>query len=119
MAQSRSALTLVPLWLASTKHWPSDASASARDHSAVIIGNRIAFPAGIVHLRLAEPPGVPAKNHTGPSWFTPHFSPVLSTVGLSAVGIASSHCHHAADNSLTSLFCANALGVITSRPNTI
>ena len=39
---------------------------SAKEHSLLEIGNRIAFPNGIIHVRSAEPPSVPAKNHTGP-----------------------------------------------------
>jgi hypothetical protein len=61
--------------------------------------NIIAFPDGIVQVRSTAPPNVPAKNHIGPCWFVPQFSPVGSPAGLLSLGIERSHCHHIANHS--------------------
>ena len=57
-------------------------------------GNIIAFPEGIVQVRSATPPNVPARNHTGPSWPCAQFTPVLSFRGFLFVGTETAHCHH-------------------------
>jgi hypothetical protein len=61
--------------------------------------NIIAFPDGIVQVRSTAPPNVPAKNHIGPCWFVPQFSPVGSPAGLLSLGIERSYCHQIADHS--------------------
>jgi hypothetical protein len=61
--------------------------------------NIIAFPVGIVHVRSAAPPNVPAKNHIGPCCFIEQLLPVVSPAGLVSLGIERSHCHHSVDHS--------------------
>jgi hypothetical protein len=61
--------------------------------------NIIVFPEGIVQVRSAAPPNVPAKNHIGPCWFVAQLLPVESPAGLVSLGIERSHCYHIADHS--------------------
>src|SRR5438105_12258954 len=51
-------------------------SPPAIEHSVFNIGKKSDTPEGIVHCRTAEPPNVPAKNHTAPVCLIPHLSPV-------------------------------------------
>src|SRR5262249_39562999 len=68
-------------------------------YAALISGKRIAFPAGIVQVRVALPPVVSARNQTGPDWPLAASAPVPSRSELLAFGIASTHFHQAADHS--------------------
>ncbi|HET9807160.1 MAG TPA: hypothetical protein VFP49_09650 [Nitrososphaeraceae archaeon] len=45
---------------------------SAYEHSEFRIGKRIAFPAGIIHLRITGCPYVPVRNHTAPRLLGKH-----------------------------------------------
>src|SRR5207249_3174227 len=79
---------------------------SARNSSAVSVvvfrltrfttGKKSAVCAGTEHLRSAEPPSVPIRNHTGPCCPMAHRSPVLSRSGFSDVGNERTNCHHSA-----------------------
>ena len=71
---------------------------SKMEHSALIIGIRIPLLAGTVHVRLLVPPGFPARNHTGPCWFTAQLAPVWSSTGLLGSEILAAHRHQAADH---------------------
>ena len=67
-------------------------------HSALRTGTKIALSAGTVQLRVAEPPVVPARNHTGPFCFTAQSAPVASVTGLLGSEMLAAHCHQAADH---------------------
>ena len=67
---------------------------STKEHSFSMTGNRMAFPGGMLHLRVADPPKVPAKNHTDPFWFCAQFLPVVSMAGLDSIGCSRSHLTH-------------------------
>ena len=47
----------------------------------------MAFQAGIIHWRFADPPKVPARNHTEAPCFCAQFLPVGLAAELSALGI--------------------------------
>src|SRR3569833_2755707 len=62
------------------------------------IGKKRNLSSGIEHVRSAVPvaPDIPARNQTGPCCPTVQFDPVVSSSGLTLVGIDTAHCHHSA-----------------------
>jgi hypothetical protein len=69
---------------------------STWEHSPLMTGNRIALPSGTVQLGLWFP-AAPARNQTGPCWWTAQLA-VRSVTGFSGVGMAAIHCHQTADH---------------------
>src|SRR5919109_1117136 len=67
---------------------------SAKEHSLIATGNKMALSAGIVHVRSAGPEPVCARNQTfGLVWDTLQFLPVSSHAGLDSCGAPSNHFH--------------------------
>src|ERR1700687_4999152 len=64
-------------------------------------GKKVSLPSGTAHVRAAEPPeNVPARNHSEPCCPTMQLPPVVSSSGLTGVGIERAHCCHSALNCL-------------------
>src|SRR2546427_7205960 len=91
--------------LAPSIHGLISARSSAADWWAVLtsttlrIGTKSALPSGTEHLRVAEPPKEPTRNHTGPRWPVMHCSPIWSKPGLPVGGNDRTYCHHCAVHS--------------------
>src|SRR5882762_3371677 len=71
---------------------------------ALMTGKKSAAPSGTAQERVAALPlKNPARNQTGLLCPTMQFAPVVSSRGLTKVGMESAHCHHCAVSSSRSV----------------
>src|SRR5882762_10525278 len=71
---------------------------------ALMTGKKSAAPSGTEQVRVAALPlKNPARNQTGSLCPTMQFTPVVSSRGLTTVGMESAHCHHCAVSSSRSV----------------